>query len=300
MDGETSLTRRAGVPFLEERLGTRVPVLDHGFVSVVDYMGNDAAIVEAARVSTLAGSKTAVQDRGLIRHLMRHGHTSPFEMCEIKLHVRLPIFVARQWIRHRTANVNEVSGRYSILSDDFYLPPPAIIAGPSSTRRQGRGEPLAPAAAEAASLLIQEASSASIRTYHELLSGPGAGGSSAGLARELARLVLPLNLYTEWIWKIDLHNLLHFLELRLSSDAQAEIQDYAQAIAGIVAGWVPLTYEAFLDYRVESITLSRHAAVFVQRRLAGEPTGDAEAMLTPSERETLVQTLGLAVDEGED
>jgi thymidylate synthase (FAD) len=258
----------------------------------VDYMGDDAAIANAARVSTSVESRSPSGDRSLIRYLMRHNHTSPFEMCEIKLHVRLPIFVARQWIRHRTASVNEVSGRYSELTDEFYVPSLSDIAGPSSSLRQGRGEALQPGVAKEAAELIRMASLASTDQYRLLLHRtPDAPGVE--LARELARIILPLNLYTEWYWKIDLHNLLHFLELRLSDDAQKEIRDYARVIATIVQGWLPFTFEAFVDYRLERLTLSRVAADMVRRQLGGEPTDEAAKLLSPGEQKELAAALGI-------
>lgn len=260
---ESFSTRRPTVAALEERLYTPTPVLDHGFVRVVDYMGDDAAIVQAARVSYGKGTKKVRQDRGLLRYLLRHRHTTPFEMCELKLHVKLPIFVARQWIRHRTANVNEYSARYSVLDREFYLPRPEDLALQSKSNRQGRGQTLsAEQAAEVLHLLRRDAEQ-TYDTYESLM-------NDHGLARELARMDLPVNFYTQWYWKVDLHNLLHFLSLRLDPHAQMEIRVYAEAIASFVADWVPLTWEAFEDYRQGGRFLSKQAIDVVRRRLRGD------------------------------
>ena len=243
-------TTRATVPALEELLHIPIPLLDHGFVRVVDYMGGDGAVVQAARVSHGRGTRSVSDDRGLIRYLMRFGHTTPFEMCEIKLHVKLPIFVARQWIRHRTANINEYSARYSILDREFYIPDAEVIASQSQANRQGRGD-LVPAeqAAWVQELLIQDALRA-YDHYGELLNqdpnGDPLDPGRDGLARELARINLSLNYYTQWYWKVDLHNLLNFLHLRADAHAQYEIRVYAEAILErIVVPWVPLVHEAF-------------------------------------------------------
>jgi len=286
---ETSVeVRRPVVPFMEEMLGSVQEVLDHGFVRVVDYMGDDSSVVQAARVSRGEGKKSPDEDRGLIRYLMRHGHTSPFEMCEIKVHVRLPIFVARQWVRHRTASINEFSGRYSVLSPDFYLPEPGAVGGQSPSIRQGRGEILDSAGADSVRAAIGSASEAAYATYQQLL---GEGSAETGVARELARAVLPLNYYTEWYWKIDLHNLLHFLDLRLRPDAQLEIREYARVIARIVQGWVPVTFEAFVDYQLEAVSLSKPAVALLGRSLAGESVDWVNSGLSKSERRELEERL---------
>lgn len=257
-------TRRAVAPGLEARLHEAVPVLDHGFVRVVDYMGDDGAIVQAARVSYGRGTKAARDDRGLIRYLMRHWHSTPFEMCEIKLHVKLPIFVARQWIRHRTANVNEISARYSILDREFYVPAPDHLAAQSAVNRQGRGAVLeGETAAQALGLLRDEAVRA-FDAYDHLL------GDDVGLARELARMALPLSTYTQWYWKTDLHNLLHFLRLRADPHAQYEIRVYAEAIGALVAAWVPHAWEAFCDYRMGGAAISATGMACLRRMLRGE------------------------------
>ena len=251
MDTSNTMTFARAASPLDAILGKSFPVLDHGFVRVVDYMGNDSSIVQMARVSYGEGTKAPSDDRSLIRYLMRHDHTSPFEGCEIKLHVKLPIFVARQWIRHRTVNVNEVSGRYSILKDEFYMPAAERLGRQSVTNKQGTGEGYA--GAEAASLLNWMESSAkeSFETYGDLT------GEAADLSRELARIVLPLSTYPEWYWKIDLHNLFHFMRLRADSHAQQEIRDYAVVLEHIANTWVPNAYEAYVDYRRDAVKFSR-------------------------------------------
>ena len=238
------VTLRAVSDGLERQLYVAHPVLDHGFVRVVDYMGCDASIVQAARVSYGAGTKQTRGDEGLIRYLMRHRHTTPFEMCEVKLHVKLPIFVARQWIRHRTANVNEYSARYSILDREFYIPDRANLAAQSSQNQQGRGETLSDDEARRVLNILREDSNRSYDNYESLLSTEG----KQGLARELARMNLPANVYTQWYWKIDLHNLLHFISLRIDDHAQYEIRAYAEVVGRIVEQWVPLAWRAFQDY----------------------------------------------------
>lgn len=236
---------------LDQYLGTAFPVLDHGFVRVVDYMGNDDAIVQAARVSYGTGTKAVQDDRGLIRYLMRHWHSTPFEMCEVKFHVKLPVFVARQWIRHRTANVNEYSARYSILDREFYIPEVEHLAVQSTDNKQGRAEVLSPEqAVEIQTWLVREANQA-YDGYLDVIK-PVEDGGHYGLARELARMNLPTNIYTQWYWKVDLHNLFHFLRLRADPHAQFEIRVYADAICKLVKEWVPHAYEAFEDYRLHA------------------------------------------------
>ena len=280
-------TRRAVAPALEEILYEAIPILDHGFIRVVDYMGDDAAIVQAARVSYGKGTRKISQDEGLIRYLMRHRHTSPFEMCEIKLHVKLPIFVARQWIRHRTANVNEYSARYSILDKEFYTPAPDQLAIQSTTNRQGRGDTLAPeAAAEALDLLRRDAAQA-FASYEHLLNADTEGQpvdpERTGLARELARIGLPLSAYTQWYWKTDLHNLLHFISLRADPHAQYEIRVYADALRDILERWTPLAARAFEDYRLFGAELSRQALDVVRRRLRGEAVDQSKSGMSARE-----------------
>ena len=282
---QTYATRRPTVAALEARLYEPAPCLDHGFVRVVDYMGDDAAVVQAARVSYGKGTRALRDDRGLIRYLLRHRHTTPFEMCELKLHVKLPIFVARQWIRHRMASVNEYSARYSILDREFYLPRPEDLAVQSGSNRQGRGEVLtAEQGAEVLGLLRADAERC-YSTYEDLM-------GRFDLARELARMDLTLNLYTQWYWKIDLHNLLHFLSLRLDAHAQLEIRVYAEAIASFVRDWVPHTWEAFEDYRLGAVSLSRGALDVVRRRLRGEAVRFEDSGLSRREWDELWEALG--------
>jgi len=259
-------TLRAVAPGMEAHLYKAQDVLDHGFVRVIDYMGDDSAICQAARVSYGKGTKSVSNDEGLIRYLMRHWHSTPFEMCEIKLHVKLPVFVARQWIRHRTANVNEYSARYSILDREFYIPEPDALAAQSTTNNQGRGAVLQGAEAARVLEILKSDSNRAYDHYEEMLSEDG----KSGLARELARMNLPANIYTQWYWKVDLHNLFHFLRLRADAHAQMEIRVYADAIAKMVADWVPFAFGAFEDYRMGGATLSGKALDCLRRMLAGE------------------------------
>ena len=268
-------TKRATVEQLEEILYEPIKVLDHGFIRVIDYMGDDSAIVQAARVSYGKGTKMLSQDKGLINYLMRHYHTTPFEMCEIKLHVKLPIFIARQWIRHRTANVNEYSARYSILDKEFYLPDPQNIEIQSQSNKQGREGTLDPSQAQRVLDIIKDDSLRCYDNYMELMNlnektGEINDPNKEGIARELARMNLTLNYYTQWYWKIDLNNLLQFLRLRADSHAQYEIREYSNVILDIVSKWVPLTYEAFINYRKDSINLSKTAVETIKRMLKGE------------------------------
>ena len=233
----------------DQLLDKEFRVLDRGFVRLLDYMGSDNAIVQAARVSYGEGTKKVSEDRALIRYLMRHRHTSPFEMVEFKFHVKLPIFVARQWIRHRTANVNEYSGRYSVMREEFYMPDDKAIRFQSAVNKQGRSEEEVPP--ELKRRLIEVFSAAQKQTYQHYEEFV-----DAGLARELARIGLPLSLYTEWYWKIDLHNLFHFLRLRLDDHAQEEIREYARVMAGMVKTVCPMAYEAFGDYVLNAVTFS--------------------------------------------
>ncbi|PVH30364.1 FAD-dependent thymidylate synthase [Pararhodobacter oceanensis] len=259
-------TLRAVSEGMEKHLYTAQPVLDHGFVRAIDYMGDDSAIVQAARVSYGAGTKHVQNDEGLIRYLMRHWHSTPFEMCEVKLHIKLPVFVARQWIRHRTANVNEYSARYSILDREFYIPAPEHLAAQSTINNQGRGEVLQGEEAARVLALLKSDAAQMYDNYEAMLSQDG----QQGLARELARMNLPMNIYTQWYWKTDLHNLFHFLRLRADSHAQYEIRVYAEAIAAMTADWVPLAYAAFEDYRMGGATLSSKAIDVLKRMLKGE------------------------------
>jgi len=270
-DQTASTTVRPSVPALEAMLHRAFPVLDHGFVRVIDYMGDDSAIVQAARVSYGRGTRRVQEDVGLIRYLMRHRHTTPFEMCEIKFHVKLPIFVARQWIRHRTASVNEYSARYSILDKEFYLPAPQHLAAQSVTNRQGRGSVLeGEEAAEVLHILRDDAERCYAHYAHMLNEGEGADPNRQGLARELARMNLTLNTYTQWYWKTNLHNLFHFLSLRADSHAQYEIRAYADIMLTMTDAWVPAAAQAFRDYRLGAVTLSAQMVTALQRKLAGE------------------------------
>lgn len=259
-------TRRVTVKALEDILYQPIPVLDHGFIRVIDYMGNDAAIVQAARISYGQGTKTPQQDKALIFYLMRHGHTTPFEACEIKLHVKLPIFVARQWVRHRTANINEFSARYSIFEDDFYQP---------EVQELRHKTPLEPEKAHSMVQALQEETQRAYALYKELL--------DAQVTREQARMVLPTNIYTQWYWKIDLHNLLHFLEVRTESNAQYEIRVYAEKILEIVKQWVPVAYESFVEYRHKGVRLSSRAVDVVRRLITGETVCEEDSQLNKRE-----------------
>ncbi|MFT6531681.1 MAG: thymidylate synthase (FAD) [Limimaricola cinnabarinus] len=259
-------TLRAVSDGAEKHLYRAMPVLDHGFVRMIDYMGDDAAICQAARVSYGRGTKSVQNDEGLIRYLMRHWHSTPFEMCELKLHVKLPVFVARQWIRHRTANVNEYSARYSILDREFYIPRAEDLAAQSAQNNQGRGDVLG--AEESARVLdwLREDAHRAYDHYKAMISDEG----QQGLARELARMNLPANIYTQWYWKVDLHNLFHFLRLRSDPHAQYEIRVYADAICEMVRDWVPAAYRAFEEYRLGGVTLSASGVKCLRRMLAGE------------------------------
>ncbi len=242
-------TNRNTVADLDAVLGAKFPILNEGFICIVDYMGCDFDIANAARVSYGKGTKTVNQDEGLIRYLMRHHHTTPFEMCEIKLHLKMPIFVARQWMRHRMANINEISARYSIIKDEYYVPELERMAQQSKINNQGSGEVLPINSAEKCQDIMENQCAGAFENYAQLL-------DSESLARELSRTILPQSTYTEFFWKIDLHNLLHFCRLRADSHAQYEIRVYALKILEILKLWVPVTYQAFVDYRLNSMALS--------------------------------------------
>ena len=279
----SNTTLRATVPSLEEILYKPLLALDHGFVRVIDYMGDDTAIVQSARVSYGKGTKKITNDKGLIKYLMRHWHSTPFEMCEIKLHVKLPIFIARQWIRHRTANVNEYSARYSILDKEFYIPSVENLASQSQVNKQGRAENLSPEEAEKVINILKNDAEQTYRNYEVMLNENSDGETldegSMGVARELARMNLTLNTYTQWYWKIDLNNLLHFLALRADAHAQYEIRVYADIILDIVKKWVPITYEAFEDYRVGGTQLSAKEILILKKIIKGETVNpDAEGI----------------------
>lgn len=284
---QTSETQRATVPSLEEVLYKPIPVLDHGFVRVVDYMGDDSAIVQAARVSYGKGTKRKTMDRGLINYLMRHRHSTPFEMCEIKLHVKLPMFVARQWIRHRTANVNEYSARYSILDKEFYTPAPEHLATQSETNKQGRDDVLQGAEAQRVLELLKRDAEQCYASYDEMLNEDEEGNkndeSREGLTRELARINLPVSFYTQWYWKIDLHNLFHFLSLRADPHAQYEIRAYADAILEVVKQWVPFAYEAFIEHRMYGSYFSRTGVEVIKKLIRGEKVSQEESGMSARE-----------------
>ncbi|MBJ3762734.1 FAD-dependent thymidylate synthase [Maribius pontilimi] len=285
---ESHQTLRATVPGMEARLYRAHEVLDHGLVRVIDYMGDDAAITQAARVSYGRGTKSVQNDEGLIRYLMRHWHSTPFEMCEIKLHVKLPVFVARQWIRHRTANVNEYSARYSVLDREFYIPAPEHLAAQSSINNQGRGAVLE---GDEAARVLETLKSDADRAYDHYESMLSQDGQQ-GLARELARMNLPANVYTQWYWKVDLHNLFHFLRLRADPHAQYEIRVYADVICEIVKDWVPLAYAAFEEYRLGGAQLSATAVAVVKRMIAGETVTQETSGLTKREWGELMGVVG--------
>jgi thymidylate synthase (FAD) len=289
-------TLRPTVPALEAMLFDPIPVLDHGFVRVIDYMGDDSAVVQAARVSYGRGTKAVTEDRGLIRYLMRHWHSTPFEMCEIKFHVKLPIFVARQWIRHRMANVNEYSARYSLMDREFYIPAPEQLAAQSVVNRQGRGALLEGADAAHVLDLLRRDANQTYDHYEEMLNeapdGTPRDPERQGLARELARMNLTLNTYTQWYWKADLHNLLGFLRLRADSHAQYEIRVYADAMMGVLEAWVPAVAEAFRDYRLGAVSFSAQMLDITRRMLAGEAVEQRGSGLSPREWRELMRTLG--------
>ena len=284
---QRSETLRATAPGMEQHLYTAHEVLDHGFVRVIDYMGDDSAICQAARVSYGKGTKAVSNDAGLIKYLMRHWHSTPFEMCEIKLHVKLPVFVARQWIRHRTANVNEYSARYSILDREFYIPAPDHLNAQSEVNNQGRGQLLEGEEAQRVLETLKADSHRAYDHYEEMISDEG----QSGLARELARMNLPANVYTQWYWKVDLHNLFHFLRLRADSHAQYEIRVYADAICNIVADWVPLAYAAFEDYRLGGVQFSGKGMEVLRRMLKGEEVTQETSGMSAGEWRELMGSL---------
>ena len=293
---QKNITKRVVSAELEKILYEAVPVLDHGFVRVVDYMGDDASIVQAARVSYGKGTKKISTDSGLIKYLMRHRHSTPFEMCEIKYHIKLPIFVARQWIRHRTANVNEYSARYSILDKEFYLPSKANLAAQSSSNRQGRGEVINGKQADNILNILRKDAEQTYSNYELMLNQKYDGNiineNNKGLARELARMNLTLNTYTQWYWKTDLLNLLNFLSLRADSHAQYEIRAYADVMTDSLKRWVPTAFEAFMDYRVGGMELSAKGKLVIQRMLRGEPCDFETSKLSKREWNELMESFG--------
>jgi thymidylate synthase (FAD) len=232
-------------------------VLDKGFIRIVDTMGDDSSIVQAARVSYGRGTKHTSQDRALIRYLLRHKHTSPFEMCEIKLHLKMPMCIGEQWLRHRTASVNKYSGRYSVMEDEFYIPEIENMQKQSQTNKQGREEGLSLTDAKDSIKIFKQHCAQSYAQYEELL--------KKGVAREIARMVLPANIYTQFYWKCNLHNLMHFMRLRSHPSAQYEIRAYSLILEQIVKEWVPITHEAFQDYVKDSVSVSKHTLQYLQR-----------------------------------
>lgn len=284
---------------LEEVLYQPFNVLDHGFVRVIDYMGNDSSVVQSARVSYGAGTKKVNADKALINYLMAHRHTTPFEMCEIKFHIKLPIFVARQWIRHRTASVNEYSARYSIVEDEFYIPQAQHLSAQSKVNHQGRDETKILNKEEQKKVLqILKADSANAyNNYLEMINQDADGNivddSKEGLARELARMNLPLNCYTQWYWKIDLHNLLHFLNLRADSHAQYEIRVYAEVMLDLVKKWVPHCYEAFLKNNKTGKNFSGPALQVIKDKLKGKEVKQENSGLSVREWGELMTVLDI-------
>jgi thymidylate synthase (FAD) len=293
-----SETSRVTVSELEKILYQPINVLDHGFVRVIDYMGDDSAIVQSARVSYGKGTKKISNDQGLIKYLMRHRHSTPFEMCEIKFHIKLPIFIARQWIRHRTANVNEYSARYSILDKEFYIPSIENIAAQSTINNQGRGEILSSEEASNVISILKADAEQTYANYESLLNESSEGAvldeNKSGIARELARMNLTLNTYTQWYWKIDLNNLLHFLALRADDHAQYEIKVYADAMLDIVKKWVPITYSAFDDYRVGGTELSAKEVNFLRKLIKGEKPSFEEEGISKREWTELQKKFNLS------
>ncbi len=274
LKSQKNQTKRVIAPALENILFDAIPILDHGFVRVIDYMGDDTSIVQAARVSYGKGTKKVSTDSGLIKYLMRHWHSTPFEMCEIKYHIKLPIFIARQWIRHRTANVNEYSARYSILDKEFYLPSEENLAAQSKNNRQGRGEVLTGDQAKEVLNLLKNDAERTYDNYQTMLNerydGSVIDEKKSGLARELARMNLTLNTYTQWYWKTDLLNLMNFLRLRADSHAQFEIRAYADVMLDTLKKWVPITFEAFMDYRVGGTEVSSKGKSVLKDLMSGK------------------------------
>tara|TARA_B100000579_G_scaffold254466_1_gene209413 strand:- start:1779 stop:2726 length:948 start_codon:yes stop_codon:yes gene_type:complete len=294
---QESKTKRVTAVDLEKILYEVIPILDHGFIRVVDYMGDDTSIVQAARVSYGKGTKKVSTDAGLIKYLMRHWHSTPFEMCEIKYHIKLPIFIARQWIRHRTANVNEYSARYSILDKEFYLPAPEHLATQSKSNRQGRGDILEGKKAKKVLDLLKSDAEQTYDNYEIMLNERYDGSiidkNSVGLARELARMNLTLNTYTQWYWKTDLLNLMNFLRLRADHHAQYEIRAYADAMLETLKKWVPITFEAFMDYRVGGTEVSAKGKEIIKKFIKGKKINVDESGLSKREWNELMEAFDL-------
>jgi len=292
---QSNSTKRVTSPELEKVLYEAIPVLDHGFIRVIDYMGDDSSIVQSARVSYGKGTKKVSTDEGLIRYLMRHWHSTPFEMCEIKYHVKLPIFIARQWIRHRTANVNEYSARYSILDKEFYIPAKEQLSAQATTNRQGRGELITGQQADEVLKILKDDAVRTYDNYEKMLNerfdGTIIDEKKSGLARELARMNLTLNSYTQWYWKTDLLNLMNFLFLRGDSHAQYEIRVYAEKMLDTVKKWVPITHAAFLDYRVGAAHLSSKGLKVIKSMIEGKKVSQEESGLSKREWDELMNVL---------
>ena len=295
---QKSTTKRVTSPELEKILYEALPVLDHGFVRVVDYMGDDSSIVQSARVSYGKGTKKVSTDEGLIKYLMRHWHSTPFEMCEIKYHVKLPIFIARQWIRHRTANVNEYSARYSILDKEFYIPSKEQLSAQSTINRQGRGDLITGDQANEVLKILKDDATRTYDNYEKMLNerfdGTTIDKDKKGLARELARMNLTLNSYTQWYWKTDLLNLLNFLFLRADKHAQFEIRVYAEAILETVKKWVPITHAAFIDYRVGAVHVSAKGKKVIQLMAQGKKISFEDSNLSKREWNELMTSFDFA------
>jgi len=293
---QNNQTKRVTSPELEKILYQAIPILDHGFIRVVDYMGDDTSVVQAARVSYGKGTKKVSTDEGLIRYLMRHWHSTPFEMCEIKYHVKLPIFIARQWIRHRTANVNEYSARYSILDKEFYIPTSDHLAAQSSNNRQGRGEVLNGEQAKEVLNILKDDAERTYKNYETMLNEKFDGSvideNKNGLARELARMNLTLNSYTQWYWKTDLLNLMNFLFLRADKHAQYEIRVYAEAMLDTLKKWVPITHSAFLDYRIGAAHVSAKGLNVIKSFMNGKSLNLQTSGLSKREWNELMDVLG--------
>jgi len=292
---QSNSTKRVTSPELEKVLYEAIPVLDHGFIRVIDYMGDDSSIVQSARVSYGKGTKKVSTDEGLIRYLMRHWHSTPFEMCEIKYHVKLPIFIARQWIRHRTANVNEYSARYSILDKEFYIPAKEQLSAQSTNNRQGRGELITGQQADEVLKILKDDAVRTYDNYEKMLNekfdGTIIDEKKSGLARELARMNLTLNSYTQWYWKTDLLNLMNFLFLRGDSHAQYEIRVYAEKMLDTVKKWVPITHAAFLDYRVGAAHLSSKGLKIVKSMINGTKVRYEDSGLSKREWNELMEVI---------
>lgn len=292
---QSNSTKRVTSPELEKVLYEAIPVLDHGFIRVIDYMGDDSSIVQSARVSYGKGTKKVSTDEGLIRYLMRHWHSTPFEMCEIKYHVKLPIFIARQWIRHRTANVNEYSARYSILDKEFYIPAKEQLSAQATTNRQGRGDLITGEQADEVLKILKDDAARTYDNYEKMLNerfdGTIIDEKKSGLARELARMNLTLNSYTQWYWKTDLLNLMNFLFLRGDSHAQYEIRVYAEKMLDTVKKWVPITHAAFLDYRVGAAHLSSKGLKIVKSMINGNKISYEDSGLSKREWNELMEVI---------